>query len=77
MNISGKIKGILSSDLNKRIFQHSFWILLGNVVSKFILLIATILMARYLGKDEYGQFGIIKSTILMFAMFAAFSNFAL
>lgn len=70
MNISGKIKGILSSDLNKRIFQHSFWILLGNVVSKFILLIATILMARYLGKDEYGQFGIIKSTILMFAMFA-------
>lgn len=27
-------------------------------------------MTRYLGKVEYGQFGIIKSTILMFAMFA-------
>lgn len=27
-------------------------------------------MARYMGKEEYGQFGIIKSTILMFAMFA-------
>lgn len=70
MNISGKIKEILSSDLNKKIFEHSFWILSGNIVSKFILLIATILMARYLDKDEYGQFGIIKSTILMFSMFA-------
>ncbi len=70
MNIKGRIHTLLSSDLNKKIFSHSFWILLGNVISKFILLIATILMTRYLGKEEYGQFGIIKSTILMFAMFA-------
>ncbi len=70
MKIKAKINSILSSDLNKKIINHSFWILLGNVISKFILLIATILMARYLGKEEYGQFGIIKSTILMFAMFA-------
>ena len=69
-NPKAKINSILSSDLNKKIINHSFWILLGNVISKFILLIATILMARYLGKEEYGQFGIIKSTILMFAMFA-------
>ena len=69
MNLKVRINNILSSDLNKKIFSHSFWILLGNVISKFILLIATILMTRYLGKVEYGQFGIIKSTILMFAMF--------
>jgi len=70
MNIKGRINNILSSDLNKKIFSHSFWILLGNVISKLILLIATILMTRYIGKEEYGQFGILKSTILMFAMFA-------
>ena len=47
MKIKAKINSILSSDLNKKIINHSFWILLGNVISKFILLIATILMARY------------------------------
>lgn len=70
MDIKSKVKLILSSDINKKIFSHSFWILLGNLLSKFILLLATILMARYLGKEQYGQFGIIKSTILMFVMFA-------
>lgn len=43
---------------------------MGNVISKFALLVATIFVTKYLGKKEYGQFGIIKSTILMFAMFA-------
>ena len=55
MKIKAKINSILSSDLNKKIINHSFWILLGNVISKFILLIATILMARYLGKEEYSK----------------------
>ncbi|MGJ1291961.1 oligosaccharide flippase family protein [Sphingobacterium multivorum] len=44
--------------------------MIGNIVSKFSLLIATVLMTRFMGKEEYGQFGIIKSTILMFAVFA-------
>lgn len=68
--IREKIVKTLSSDLNRKIFSQSFWIVLGNVISKFTLLIATIFMAKYLDKEEYGQFGIIKSTILMFAMFA-------
>ncbi|WP_333621356.1 oligosaccharide flippase family protein [Sphingobacterium multivorum] len=69
MRIKDKLTGALSSELNKRIFNHSFWILAGNVLSKSILLLATILMTRFLGKEEYGYFGIIKSTILTFVMF--------
>ncbi|MDF2515195.1 MAG: hypothetical protein K0R59_491 [Sphingobacterium sp.] len=69
MGIRDKFINKLSSDINKRIFGHSFWILTGNVLSKSILLLATILMTRYLGKEEYGYFGIIKSTILTFVMF--------
>ena len=68
--INGRIKAVLSSELNKRIFHHSFWILTGNILSKLSLLVATILVTQHLGKHEYGEFGIIKSTILMFAMFA-------
>ena len=65
-----KLFSLSSSELNRKIFSHSFWILLGNTVSKFALLGATMLMTNYLTKDEYGQFGIIKSTILTFAAFA-------
>ena len=53
MKLKERLNLLLSSDLNKKIFSHSFWILLGNIISKFILLIATILMTRYLGKEEY------------------------
>lgn len=70
MNIKVKIKSILYSDLNRKIATDSFWILSGNIISKVALLIATIVMARYISKEEYGQFGLIKSTILMFALFA-------
>lgn len=65
-----KMKSILANDVYKKILKGGGWILFGNIISKFTLLLATILMARFMGKDEYGQFGIIKSTILMFAMFA-------
>lgn len=58
------------SDLNKKILKSSFWILLGTVISKAGLLLATILIAKYITKTEYGEFGIIKSTINMFSIFA-------
>ena len=66
-----KIKNLFSDSLYNKIFTNSFWILSGNIVSKLVLLVATILMTNYLSKEEYGQFGIIKSTILMFVMFAS------
>lgn len=69
--LKNKLKIFLSSNINRKIISNSFWIISSNILSKFILLVATILMAKYLGKEEYGQFGIIKSTILMFVMFAS------
>ncbi len=65
-----RFQHIWRSDLNKRLIGHSSWILIGNLISKSILLIATILLTRYMGKEEYGQFGIIKSTIVTFSVFA-------
>jgi len=61
---------LLASETNKKIFSYGSYILAGNIVSKFSLLIAAIVIAKFLGKEEYGQFGIIKSTILTFSMIA-------
>lgn len=65
-----RVKKISENEINKKIFNSSAWILLGNVLSKATLLISTIIISRILVKEEYGQFGILKSTIMMFASFA-------
>lgn len=59
-----------TSELNKTILRHSFWILLGTLLSKFLLLLATVLITDYVDKRVYGEVGIIKSTITMFSVFA-------
>ncbi len=55
-----------------RLIQDSFWALLGNVMSKGLALLAGILVARFLGKDLYGELGIVRNTILSFAIFSTF-----
>ncbi|NMH25349.1 oligosaccharide flippase family protein [Flavobacterium solisilvae] len=63
-----KFKNI--SDINKNIINSGFWILLGSFLSNILLLIATVLITDFVPKQVYGEFGIIKSTINMFSVFA-------
>ncbi|HIX44931.1 MAG TPA: oligosaccharide flippase family protein, partial [Candidatus Barnesiella excrementipullorum] len=39
------------------IFKDSFWALLGNVLGKGLALIAGIVVARFLGNETYGEYG--------------------
>ncbi len=57
---------------NNKLINDSFWSLTGNVIGRGLSLFAGILVARFLGKDIYGEFGIIKDTILSVAMFSTF-----
>jgi O-antigen/teichoic acid export membrane protein len=66
------IQKFLDTSSNKKIVTHAFWSLLGAVFSKILVLLSTMVVARTLGKEEYGQLGIINSTILMFVAFAGF-----
>ena len=52
--------------------QDSFWALLGNVVAKGMSLLGAILVARFLGKEVFGEFGTIKSTLMNLAIFSTF-----
>lgn len=60
------------SDIGSRIAKGAFWSLAGSVVSQGLMLIASIVVARILGKGEYGELGMIRSTVNMFAVFAGF-----
>ena len=56
----------------KRFISGSFWSILGAVLSRGLMLIASIIVARIIGKTEYGELGIIRSTVTMFSVFAGF-----
>lgn len=57
---------------NNRFFQDSFWAVFGNGIGNFLMLLSGILIARFLGKDLYGEYGVVKSTMFMMALFATF-----
>ena len=70
MRVSLKIKDIInkikSSNIGLRMASGAFWSFTGTAIAKFIVLIGGILCARILGKEEYGEFGMVRSTITMF-----------
>ncbi len=75
MNLSGIKKYVTNqiqkSDLSKRLYKGISWTLIGNIIGKFLQLVAFIFVARIVGKEEYGQVGIIRSTLNMFLLFSS------
>lgn len=55
-----------------RIVSGSFWVILGTIASKVLVFAATMIVARILAKDVYGQLGIVRSTIQLFVSLSAF-----
>jgi len=60
-------KYLTSSPIKKRLFTAILWSVVGEGCSKGLLLIAMVFIARILGKEDYGQFGMIRTTINLFA----------
>lgn len=52
--------------------KDSFWAVFGNGIGNFLLLMAGIIIARFLGKDVYGEYGMVKTTMFHIAAFASF-----
>ena len=63
---------IEASPLGYRLARGAFWSLAGSLISRGLGLLSAILVGRMLGKQEYGELGIIQSTIGMFGTLAGF-----
>lgn len=64
------MKKILLRITRNPLFKDSFWAVVGNGIGNALLLIAGILIARFLGKDLYGEYGLVKTTMFYIASFA-------
>ena len=67
--ISLALKKINSSSDLKELSINSFWSMLGAVISKGLIFLAWLMVAKILGKEGNGEVGIVRSTINVFAIF--------
>ena len=65
---------IKQSPTGLRLARGVFWSVAGTVVSRGLMLCATVVIARLLGRTAYGELGIIRSTVGMFGVFAGFRH---
>jgi len=59
--------------VRRRLAGGVFWTTVGSLVGQGVVAIGSVLLARILGKEGFGQYGILQSTIGMFAVFAGLS----
>ena len=52
--------------------SDSFWSVFGNAAGSGLVLMAGIVVARFLGKEIFGEYGMIRAALLTFAVFATF-----
>lgn len=65
-------KRVEVSPVGSRLARGMFWSMAGSVISRGLMLCATILVARMLGKTVYGELGMIQTTVGTFGVFAGF-----
>lgn len=59
-----------NSPVAYRLASGSFWVLSGSALSRGLMLLSYVFVARILGREVFGEFGIVQSTVGMFGIFA-------
>ncbi len=70
--LRSRIARVESSPLGKRLAKGAFWSLLGALASRGLNMAAMMILARILGKNEFGEIGVIQSTMGMVQTLAGF-----
>lgn len=70
--VRDRAAGIQASALGHRLARGAFWSLVGVVISRALGVLASVLVARMLGREGFGELGVIQSTVGMFGTFAGF-----
>ena len=58
--------------LKSSFYKDSAWAIVGNSIGSFLMLVAGIIIARFLGKELYGEYGMVKVTMFNIAAFSTF-----
>ncbi|MEP7383491.1 MAG: oligosaccharide flippase family protein [Gemmatimonadota bacterium] len=64
-----RLRAVASTQLGRRLVTSTFWSATSESLSRGLLFVGMILVARTLNTAAYGEFGLVRSTINMFAAF--------
>ena len=70
--INSVIKRFQLSKTKEAIVQNLFWAVVGKIVNLFGGLLVGIIVARYLGPEQYGLMSYVISYVFLFQTFALF-----
>lgn len=70
MLFKAKIESYLISDTRLRIAKNAFWNSFGSIASRSVTVFLSFILARILGKEGFGEYGIINNTVAMISGFA-------
>jgi O-antigen/teichoic acid export membrane protein len=66
------IKGrVPSHEIMKKLAHGSLWALTSAAVSRMLVLVGNVALARTLGQSQFGEYGLLLSTISVFSLIAA------
>jgi len=68
----GAKERLAKSPLAYRLASGAFWSTLGAVLSQIFTLLSSVIAARVMGPEQFGQYGVVLATIGMFSVFAGF-----
>lgn len=71
--VTARLKERLSgSDVTSRLVRGTLWASAGALASRFFAMVSSIIVVRLLGRERYGEMGMVYSTIGMLGVFAGF-----
>jgi O-antigen/teichoic acid export membrane protein len=69
--VRSRIEALIPADsLRRRFAQGAFWSIVGACIAHGLNLVSGVVRGRWLGRDLFGQFGMVVNTIGMLGMFA-------
>ncbi len=67
-----QITRVLASPLGGRLARGAFWSLAGTAIARVFSTVSWVIVGRLLGKEGFGELGMIQNTVGMFGTIAAF-----
>lgn len=71
MNVKNIINRLESSDIAQRMKSGALWSFTGTALGKMLIFLSGIICARILGKELFGELGMVRSTLGMFIILGA------
>lgn len=65
-----KLQGLQKNGMYNALAQNAFWSLVNSVFNQLGMVVSSIVTAKILGQDAFGELGIVRSTVNMFYIFA-------